>query len=166
MMLIPATDADFAALIAGSALHGLAIAPGGIEGAEILAMLRGLSAEIGASFTPNAWLMVEEGEIAGLCSITSVPKDGVIHIGYGVAVSRHRRGVAQRAIADLILWAGTDPRVTAITAATSPDNPASQRVLVANGFIETGTTIDPEDGPLILWRREVAPAITANSDAD
>jgi RimJ/RimL family protein N-acetyltransferase len=160
MMLISATDGDFAALIAGTAPRGMAVAPGGIESAEILAMLRGLSADVGARFTPNAWMMVEDGEIAGLVSITSTPKDGAIDIGYGVAASRRRRGVARRAIADLVIWAGNDPRVSAITASTAPDNPASQRVLAANGFVRIGATIDPEDGPLILWRRETAPAIT------
>ncbi|MBC7520307.1 MAG: GNAT family N-acetyltransferase [Sandarakinorhabdus sp.] len=165
-MLILATDADFAALVAGTALPGLAIAPGGIEGAEILAMLRGLSAEIGASFTPNAWLMVKDDEIAGLVSITSAPKDGAIDIGYGVAASRRRRGIARSAIAELVAWANGDPRVTAITAATSPDNPASQRVLAANGFARIGTTIDPEDGPLILWRSETAAGRAATPAAD
>lgn len=165
-MLIPATDADFAALIDGTARPGLAVAPGGIEAAEVLAMLRGLCADIGAAFAPNAWLIVEDGEIAGLCSITSAPRAGAIDIGYGVAASRRRCGIARRAIADLAIWASDDPRVTAITAATSPENPASQRVLAANGFIETGTTIDPDDGPLILWRRETAAGLAARPAAD
>ena len=57
-MLVPATNADFAALIAGTALPGLLAPPGGVESAEILTMLHGLSADIGTRFAPNAWMMV------------------------------------------------------------------------------------------------------------
>ncbi|MBC7520084.1 MAG: GNAT family N-acetyltransferase, partial [Sandarakinorhabdus sp.] len=70
------------------------------------------------------------------------------------------------AIAELVAWANGDPRVTAITAATSPESPASQRVLAANGFARIGTTIDPEDGPLILWRSETAAGLAATPAAD
>jgi hypothetical protein len=64
-MLIEATDAHFAALIAGESPDGLAVAEGGVEAPEVLAMLRGLSAEVGQSFQPNAWLIVEDGEVVG-----------------------------------------------------------------------------------------------------
>ena len=153
-MLIPATDNDFAALIAGHPVRGHTLPHGGIENPEILTMLRGLAAKI--PFTPNAWLMAEAGEIAGLCSLTTAPENGILTIGYGVAPARRQRGIARRAIADLVAWARTDPRVIAITAATSPENRASQHVLTANGFAPAGERIDPEDGPLRLWHHALA----------
>jgi RimJ/RimL family protein N-acetyltransferase len=157
-MLIAATPDDFATLVAGGAPRGMALAPGGIESTEIVEMLAGLADSIAASFAPAAWMMVEQGEIVGLLSITDLPCAGVINVGYGVAPSRRRRGVATRAIADLINWAASDTRVTTITAATAPDNLVSQRVLAANGFVQSGTTIDPEDGPLLIWHQDVAAA--------
>jgi len=151
-MLIETTDAHFAALIAGAAPEGLTVAEGGVEGPEVLAMLRGLSAEVGESFEPNAWMIVEAGEVVGLCSLVRMPYvGGTVMIGYGVAASRRRRGIARRAVADLLDWARGDHRVTSVTAETAVDNRPSQRVLEVNGFERTGERTDEEDGPLFCW---------------
>lgn len=151
-MLIEATDAHFAALIAGESPDGLALADGGVETPEVLAMLRGLSAEVGESFQPNAWLIVEDGEVVGLTSLVRTPYVGdTVMIGYGVAASRRGRGVATRAVAELLAWARGDRRVSTVTAETSIHNAASQRVLEANGFARTGERTDEEDGELFCW---------------
>ena len=151
-MLIEATDAHFTALIAGEAPDGLPVAEGGVETPEVLAMLRGLSAEVGESFQPNAWLIVEDGEVVGLTSLVRTPYVGdTVMIGYGVAASRRRRGAATRAVADLVAWARGDHRVATVTAETSIHNAASQRVLEANGFARTGEREDEEDGALFCW---------------
>jgi RimJ/RimL family protein N-acetyltransferase len=113
--------------------------------------LNRLATEINAEFSPSAWMIVEDGEIVGLCSIVRVPQDGNIHIGYGVAPSRQGLGSTTRAIAQLLEWAWNDPRVALISAETGLENIASQRVLQRNGFIRTGERIDAEDGPLICW---------------
>ncbi|CAN5596479.1 hypothetical protein BH10PSE4_BH10PSE4_22350 [soil metagenome] len=155
-MLIEATDAHFAALIAGRAPGGLAVAEGGVEAPEVLAMLRGLSAEVGESFEPNAWMIVEAGEVVGLCSLVRVPYvGGTVMIGYGVAASRRRRGIAGRAVAELLVWARGDHRVSIVTAETAIDNGPSQRVLEANGFARTGERTDEDDGDLHCWRVSV-----------
>jgi RimJ/RimL family protein N-acetyltransferase len=151
-MLIEATDAHFAALISGESPDGLAVAEGGVEGPEVLAMLRGLSAEVGESFEPNAWLIVEDGEVVGLTSLVRTPYVGdTVMIGYGVAASRRQRGIARRAVADVLAWARADHRVTTVTAETTIDNGPSQRVLEANGFRRSGEREDEEDGPLVCW---------------
>jgi len=151
-MLIEATDDHFAALIAGEAPDGLAVAEGGVETPEVLAMLRGLSAEVGESFEPNAWLIVEDGEVAGLTSLVRTPYVGdTVMIGYGVAASRRGRGIATRAVTDLLAWARSDHRVSTVTAETAIDNLASQRVLEANGFTRSGEREDEDDGPLFCW---------------
>ncbi|MBO9557486.1 MAG: GNAT family N-acetyltransferase [Caulobacter sp.] len=155
-MLIETTDAAFAALIAGQAPEGLAVAEGGVETPEVLAMLRALSAEVGESFQPNAWMMVEDGEVVGLASLVRTPYVGdTVMIGYGVAASRRGRGVARRAVAELLAWARSDYRVATVTAETSIHNAASQRVLEANGFARTGERTDEEDGELVCWAVEV-----------
>jgi RimJ/RimL family protein N-acetyltransferase len=151
-MLIEATDAHFATLIAGDSPDGLTVAEGGVEAPELLTMLRGLSAEVGGSFEPNAWLVVEDGEVVGLTSLVRTPYVGdTVMIGYGVAASRRGRGIATRAVADLLAWARADHRVTTVTAETSIHNIPSQRVLEANGFTRSGEREDEEDGPLFCW---------------
>jgi RimJ/RimL family protein N-acetyltransferase len=151
-MLIEATDADFAALIAGEPPGGLAVAEGGVEAPEVVAMLRGLSAEVGESFRPNAWLIVEDGEVVGLTSLVRTPYVGdTVMVGYGVAASRRERGIARRAVAELLAWARADQRVSTVTAETSIHNAASQRVLEANGFTRSGERTDEEDGELFCW---------------
>jgi RimJ/RimL family protein N-acetyltransferase len=151
-MLIEATDAHFAALIAGESPDGLAVAEGGVEAPEVLVMLRGLSAQVGESFHPNAWMIVEDGEVVGLTSLVRTPYVGdTVMIGYGVAPSRRQRGVARRAVADLLAWARADHRVTTVTAETSIHNGPSQRVLEANGFERIGERTDEEDGELFCW---------------
>jgi len=155
-MLIEATDAHFATLIAGEAPDGLRVADGGVETPQMLAMLRGLSAEVGESFQPNAWMIVEDGEVVGLCSLVRPPYVGdTVMIGYGVAASRRRRGIAGRAVADLLAWARGDYRVTAVIAETSIHNVPSQRVLETNGFDRTGEREDEEDGALFCWSAAV-----------
>lgn len=153
-MLIEATASDFAALIAGRGPNNLRLAAD-IAPPPVLEMLAELAAAIGESFAPAAWLIVEDQTIVGLLSLIRAPEGSDIKIGYGVAPASQRRGVATRAVADLLRWAATDPRVATVVAETAVDNFASQRVLTANGFARTGGRIDPEDGPVISWRREV-----------
>jgi RimJ/RimL family protein N-acetyltransferase len=115
-------------------------------------MLADVAAAIRAEFAPASWIIIEQGEVVGLCSVTRPPRAGVVDIGYGIAPSRQGRGICTRAIADVVRWAGTRPDVTALTAETSPANIASQRVLVRNGFLAAGERVDDEDGRLICWR--------------
>jgi RimJ/RimL family protein N-acetyltransferase len=158
-MLIEATDADLASIIHGRSIASGVVAEGGLAAPETLLMLRELATVIRASFAPSAWLIVEEGEVRGLCSITKPPlPGGVIEIGYGVAASRWGRGTASRAIGQLLEWARSDSRVNAVIAETSVDNPLSQRVLERNGFARVGQRIDAEDGEVVCWRAEVATA--------
>jgi RimJ/RimL family protein N-acetyltransferase len=152
-MLVEATDADFGALIDGAAPAGLRAVPdSAIAPPAVLAMLRDLAGTIRPGFAPAAWMIVEDGAVVGLCSVVRVPVGGDVHIGYGVAPTRRGRGVMRGAIADLLAWAGDDPRVTSVSAETGVDNRASQRVLERNGFVRTGERMDEEDGALICWQ--------------
>ncbi|MBY2932440.1 GNAT family N-acetyltransferase [Rhizobium leguminosarum] len=151
-MIIELTTRDFEALLKGIAPRNLRLVQdSAIAPPEILEMLNRLATDIGAEFSPSAWMIVEDGEIVGLCSIVRVPQDGNIHIGYGVAPTRQGLGCPTRAIGQLLEWARNDPRVALISAETGVENIASQRVLERNGFTRAGERIDAEDGPLICW---------------
>jgi len=149
--IIQADDLHFAALIAGTPLPGLAVADGGIEAADVLAMLRDLAATIRPQFAPAAWLIVDDAEIVGLCSLVALPEAGTIHIGYGIAASRRRLGHAIAGVRAVVEWARLDARVSQVSAETAVDNRPSQLVLEHAGFIRTGTRVDDEDGALICW---------------
>lgn len=101
--------------------------------------------------TPSAWLIVEGGEVVGLCAITRPPVDGFVDIGYGIAPTRQGSSAATRAVARVVAWADGDSRVRRLTAEIAVDNVASQRVLERNGFLRCGERVDPEDGALLCW---------------
>lgn len=151
-MIIETIAADYAALLNHHAPRDFALADTPIAGPEVLKMLAGLAERIAAGFTPASWLIVEDDEVVGLCSVTRTPRHGSIDIGYGIAPSRRSRGIATRAIGAIVAWARAAPHVAAITAETAIDNIASQQVLVRNGFVQTGERLDAEDGQLICWR--------------
>lgn len=152
-MIAEMTADDFALLVAGKAPANLRL-DSEVELAPpmVLEMLAGLASTIAERFAPSAWMLTEGDEIVGLMSVTRLPAPGEIHIGYGVAPTWQGRGVATRAVTDLLAWARDDARVQRVSAETSVDNVASQRVLERNGFAKIGGRVDPEDGPLICWQ--------------
>jgi len=151
-MIVEATGEDYSALLAGRVPRGFTLADTPVAPADVLHMLAGLAAIVSSVFSPASWLIVEENEVVGLCSITRPPVNDVLDIGYGIAPSRMGRGIAGRAVGEVVAWARSSPRVSALTAETSVANIASQRVLSRNGFVRVGERVDPEEGPLICWR--------------
>lgn len=154
-MIIETNEEDYSCLIDGRAPRDYRLADSAIAPLEILKMLAGVAAGIRAQFQPASWLIVEDGEVVGMCSITKPPSGGVVDIGYGIAPSRQRRGIASRAIGDVVRWAKERPDVSVVRAETSVENLPSQRVLVRNAFQSAGARVDDEDGPLICWRHNL-----------
>jgi len=150
-MILEATDEHYAGLLAGQVPDGLRLPDCPIESDEILEFLRDLANSIRPSFAPASWLIVEDSEIVGLCSVIKPPTGDTIEIGYGIAACRRGRGAAGRAVGDLLEWARGDERVRYVRAENAIGNPASQAVLERNGFERTGRRLDPEDGEVICW---------------
>ncbi|KKB82816.1 acetyltransferase [Devosia limi DSM 17137] len=155
-MITEASASDFALLQVGRAPDDYRLAPGNIAPTEVIEMLSELAEGIRPNFTPCAWMIIEDGEIVGLCSLIRTPEASNIHIGYGVSPSRWGKGIASRAVADVLAWARRHPRVDWVTAETGAENLASQSVLRRNGFEQIGTCVNEEDGPLIQWRKNTA----------
>jgi len=151
-MIVETTREDYASLLLGRAPRNFTLADTPIAPPEVLQMLADVASRVSDTFSPASWLIVEQGEVAGLCSVTRPPAGGVIDIGYGIAPSRQGRGIAGRAIGEVVAWARRSDRVVAITAETAVTNIASQRVLTRNEFVQVGERIDDEDGPLLCWR--------------
>lgn len=151
-MILESTDEDYASLVRGIAPRTFKLPDTPIAPKEVLQMLANVAARVRESFSPASWLIVDDDEVAGLCSVTRPPIGGVVDIGYGIAPSRQNRGIASRAIGDIMAWAQNAPHVNALTAETSPANLPSQHVLSRNGFRKVGERHDDEDGRLICWR--------------
>lgn len=151
-MILETMSEDYASLLSGRAPRMLALTDTPIAPPPVLQMLADVAALVRQTFDPASWLIVEDGELVGLCSVTRPPSEGVIDIGYGIAPSRQGRGFATSAVAEIVAWAREMPGVEALTAETSSDNMPSRKVLAVNGFAMIGERIDEEDGPLLCWR--------------
>ncbi len=99
-----------------------------------------------------SWLILVNGLVAGTIGFKGAPADEELEVGYGVVPSLQRRGVATRALAQLLeLVREYDLRIKAETLAW---NVASQRVVEKMGFVEVGRRGTNDGGELIVWRRE------------
>ena len=152
-MILETTEDDYVRFVLGAAPRHFQLADTAISSPDILKMLADVASRVWAGFSPASWLILEGGELVGLCAITRPPKDGCVDIGYGIAPSRRGLGYATRAVGEIARWASDRADIVALTAETSTANLASQRVLEANGFVRTGERVDDEDGQLICWRR-------------
>ena len=154
-MILAATAADYADLIAGRGPRALALPDTEIAPPAVLQMLADVAATVRTTFAPASWLIVADGEVVGLCAVTRPPEAGSIDIGYGIAASRQRWGHATQAVAAIAEWARQSDAVCTITAETSVSNPASQHVLSSNGFTQSGERHDADDGALLCWQLPV-----------
>jgi RimJ/RimL family protein N-acetyltransferase len=157
MKLIEADDDHFTWMLAGEGLcAGLSLPDGGVDHPAVLRYLRRTAADLRDRPGGGSWLVIDDGEVAGLCGYKGRPTpEGEVEIGYGVVASRRGRGLAAAAVASMLERAARDPGIVRLTAETAVDNIASQRVLEKNGFGSTGRRTDPEDGVLLLWQRAV-----------
>ena len=162
--LVPATDAHFAWMLGETdAPDGLRLPPGGLDEPWVFKWLRRTLPKLGGY---GSWLMVADGEVVGLCSYKWAPSAaGDVEIGYGIAPQRRRLGYAREGAALILEAARQDPRVRAVTAETALANLASQRVLQANGFFQTGRAMDDDEGETIVWRLELRPPMAVDLPA-
>lgn len=86
------------------------------------------------------WAIVDEGRIAGVISLGDVIRESLqlANVGYFVAREFNGRGLATRAVAEVVQFAFGDAGLHRLEAGTLPDNLASQRVLEKNGFVRYG----------------------------
>ena len=152
--LIPCGPRDYADLIGANDWRGFAIPQGGLEPEAVLLMLQGWSARLQAAQGWGTWLAVVQDEVVASLAVKDVPRDGSVEIGYGTASARRGRGHATAAV-QVLLAELADKGLRRVTAETGLDNPASGRVVAKAGFQQIGTRVDPEDGALIMWARDL-----------
>jgi ribosomal-protein-alanine N-acetyltransferase len=86
------------------------------------------------------WAIEDEGRIVGVISLGDVLRESLqlANVGYFVAQAFNGRGLATRAVADVVRFAFGEAGLHRLEAGTLPDNHASQRVLEKNGFMRYG----------------------------
>ncbi|WP_051338181.1 GNAT family N-acetyltransferase [Streptomyces flavidovirens] len=82
-------------------------------------------------------LLDDHGAVLGRVNLVDVA-DGSADLGYRIAERATGRGLAAAAVREIRARAATDYGLTALTAATTLDNPASRAVLTRNGFVPAG----------------------------
>jgi ribosomal-protein-alanine N-acetyltransferase len=126
-----------------------------MEGASAEAIHKKL--EIMGGLTPalhkwcTYWLIVLECDnvAMGLVGFKGVPDEqGAVEIGYGIDSIYQGRGYMTEAVEALVDWAFAQPECRLVNAFTHPDNIASRKVLLKNGFVEMGT-----DGEEIRYQK-------------
>jgi RimJ/RimL family protein N-acetyltransferase len=153
-IIVEIDDEDFDWISARNPVNrrNLRLPVDGVDAKPILDIIRRMTHDLHRAQCRGTWMIVADDEIVGLCGYKHPPAEGVVEIGYGVAESRRCRGHATRAVAAMIDVARSDPAISAILAETSVTNPASESVLAKHGFTRVGHRLDPDDGPMALWR--------------
>ncbi len=126
--------------------------------AEWLARLR-------ASSAPNPWthgfslVHRDSGAVVGTAGFKGPPAaDGVVEIAYGVSPDHQGKGYATEAAQALTDYALRSGQVQVVRAHTRPEPNASTRVLAKCGFRRIGEVIDPEDGLVWRWEKDLEAA--------
>jgi ribosomal-protein-alanine N-acetyltransferase len=88
-------------------------------------------------------LVAEDGSVLGRFNLYFTD-DGAANVGYRVAQHVAGRGVATETVRELCRLAATRHGLHTLTAATSTENVASQKVLIKAGFVLVGPA-DPAD---------------------
>jgi RimJ/RimL family protein N-acetyltransferase len=86
--------------------------------------------------------IILDGAVVGGIGFHGPPRDGLVEVGYGVVPSVRGRGVATAALRLMLDLAAGHEQVKRVCGRTTPENVASQRVMLAAGLQPAGR--DPE----------------------
>jgi [ribosomal protein S5]-alanine N-acetyltransferase len=86
------------------------------------------------------WAIESDGRMVGMIALADVVRDPLQlgNVGYFVSREYNGRGLATRAVADVVAFAFGEAGLHRLEAGTLPENNASQRVLEKNGFVRFG----------------------------
>ena len=78
--------------------------------------------------------------VGDICIVGEPNSDGEIEIGYGTYEEFRKKGFMTEAVAGMITWAKSQPKIFSIIASTEKENIASFTILLKNNFIKIGET--------------------------
>jgi len=140
-----AGEAELAAAI------GHPVTPGWCSFTEALAPTReALAADPArAAWGVRFFLAGEPLELVGWGGFKGPPTKGVVELGYEIAPSRQRQGLASGAVAAMLAEAFAAAEVAMVIAHTLPEHNPSNRLLEKAGFVHEGVA---DDGEEVAWR--------------
>ena len=98
----------------------------------------------------------DSNTVVGSAGFKGPPEaDGVVEISYGVNPEHQGKGYATEAAQALTAYAFGSGKVRLVRAHTRPEPNASTRVLTKCGFRRVGAVIDPEDGLVWRWEKDL-----------
>jgi RimJ/RimL family protein N-acetyltransferase len=98
----------------------------------------------------------DSNAIVGTCGFKGPPEaDRMVEIAYGVSPDQQGKGYATEAAEALTAYAFRSGNVSVVRAHTLPQPNASTRVLTKCGFRRIGEVIDPEDGLVWRWEKDI-----------
>ena len=147
-------DAAIAGDEALAAALGHPVVPGWVSFTEALQPTRNaLAADPSrALWGPRLFLAGEPAELVGWGGFKGTPDEGFVEIGYEIAASRRRQGLASGAVAAMLAEAFADARVKGVVAHTLPEHNPSNRLLENAGFLHAGTVQELEEDEQTAWR--------------
>jgi ribosomal-protein-alanine N-acetyltransferase len=98
----------------------------------------------------------EDARIVGGCGFKTVPQDGRVEIGYGVAPAARGKGAASAALR-VLLRKALEAGATELVAEVAPANGASTRVVQKAGFERAGARIDADGEHVVQWVKRIGP---------
>lgn len=122
--------------------------------ADFASNQRALLAEQDAGVCHFHVVVDEHGDLVGRINLVDV-EDGSAELGYRIGERASGRGTATAAVAEVCRLAAEVYGLTALTAKTTLDNPASMAVLIRSGFMAVGDTVI-NGRPGVRYRREIA----------
>jgi RimJ/RimL family protein N-acetyltransferase len=114
------------------------------------------SLQLAAAGHPTPWstsfLIVDlaEARIVGGCGFKTVPAQGRVEVGYGVAPGARGKGAATAALR-MLLHKAFEAGATEVLAEVAPTNRASIRVVQKAGFEKTGARVDGQNEYVVQW---------------
>ncbi len=98
----------------------------------------------------NIELKEEPGIVVGNLGFKGLNTNGMVEIGYGLYKDYYGNGYMTEAVKSISEWALTQEHIRRVEAETTPDNIASQKVLLRAGFVPTGRV--GREGPRFIYK--------------
>lgn len=134
-----------------TALFGIPVAPGWVGFPEALPhAVEGARSHPDDTWGSHLFFDGRDGALVGFGGYKGAPTNGEVEIGYAIAPSRQRGGLATAVVAVLVERARA-AGVGLVSAHTLAEENASVAVLRRAGFTRTAEIVDPDDGPIWRW---------------
>ncbi len=118
---------------------------------DVVAMTEAVYAKNGFAPPWTGYMVMGGDEWIGTCAFASPPVDGRVEIAYFTFPGHEGQGIGTRMAEWLVTTARAESPGIAIVACTLPEENASTRILLKNGFTMNRDFVHPDDGLIREW---------------